>query len=211
MHKSGGKTSFNKNPGMRGFSTTELVVVVLIILIVAAIAIPNTMQAWYNMELRATGDQVASLMQQARILAAKNNSYYTVCYQTTAGVQQVYLTQTTLASTTSCSYAGGTTPIIALARQISAASAAPTTPAPYTYSLDSTSGTPCDNTCRLAFSPRGLPCKWDSSSSPAVCTAPAASYFVYYFQDSRPNGWSAVLVSKAARTKTLIWNGSAWE
>jgi len=196
----------------RGFSATELVVVVAIILIVAAITIPNIVQAWYNMELRATGDEVASLMQQARILAAKNNAYYTVCYQTNQGMQQVYLNQISLTSTTTCSYVAGNAQSVDLARQITAASAAPTgsSPSAYTYSADTTSGTPCDNTCTLAFGPRGLPCKLDTTTSPATCSTPASSYFVYYFQDSRPNGWAAVLVTKAGRTKALTWNGSSW-
>lgn len=196
-----------KKRNQRGFSATELVIVVAIILIVAAFAVPNVMQSWYNMELRATGDEVAGLMQQGRILAAKNNAYYAVCYRTNQGMQQVYLSQTTLASTTPCTFIAGNALTIDLARQITAASAAPSSsPTAYTYSMDTSSGTPCDNTCTLAFSPRGLPCQLTSST----CATPASTYFVYYFQDSRPNGWSAVLVTKAGRTKAMTWNGTSW-
>ncbi len=187
----------------------ELVIVIGIIMVLAAIALPNAITTWYNMELRATGDQVSSLMQQARILAAKNNAYYTLCYRTTGGLQEAYLSQVPLSSASACpAYAGGQTPIIALARQITAASAAPSSsPTPYVYAIDTTSGTPCDNTCTLAYSPRGLPCSFVPGSP---CSTPASSYFVYYFQDNRPNGWAAVLVTKAGRTKTITWNGSSW-
>src|SRR5690242_20273834 len=106
-----------------GFSMTELVIVIGIILVIAAVAIPNGIRVWYNMELRATGDQVAGLMQQARLLAAKNNSYYTVCYQMNGGLQSVYLTQVTLSSTSACTFSTKYT--IDLARMITAASAAP--------------------------------------------------------------------------------------
>jgi len=194
-----------------GFSTLELVIVVAIILIAAAIAIPNAIQIWYNMELRATGNEVADLMQRARILAAKSNSYYTVCYSTSGGVQTVYLTQVTLSSTSACTYSAGTSVSIDLARLISAASGAPTgtNPSAYTSSIDTSSGTPCDNTCTLAFSPRGLPCQF-VTGTPGTCSTPAASYFVYYFQASSSSGWAAVAVSKAGRTQTYTWNGSSW-
>jgi type II secretory pathway pseudopilin PulG len=193
-----------------GFSMTELVIVVGIIMVIAAIAIPNGIRVWYNMELRATGDQVAGLMQQARLLAAKNNSYFTVCYTTNGGLQTVYLTQVTLSSTSACTFS--TKYMIDLARSISAASGAPTgtNPSPYTLTGDSSSGTPCDNTCTLAFSPRGLPCKFDTSTTPATCSTPASSYFVYYFNASSANGYAAVTVTKAGRTRALTWNGSAW-
>jgi prepilin-type N-terminal cleavage/methylation domain-containing protein len=200
-----------------GFSMTELVIVLAIILIVAAIAIPNAIRAWYDMELRATGSEVASLMQQARILAAKNNAYYTLCYQVNQSVQQVYLTQVTLSSTSPCTYTAPSSTqtgsiSIDLARFITAASAAPTgtSPSPYTLSTDTTSGTPCDNTCTMAFSPRGLPCKFDTSTSPATCSTPASTYFVYYFNASSANGYAAVLVTKAGRSRAYTWNGSSW-
>jgi len=194
-----------------GFTMLELVIVVAVVMIVAAVAIPNGIRAWYNMELRATTSEVSSLMQQARIMAGKNNTYYTICYQTSGGVQTVYLTQRTLSSTTACSYSSTATQID-LARLISASSAAPTgsNPSAYTLSTDTTSGTPCDNTCTLAFSPRGLPCKFDVSSTPATCATPAPTYFVYYFQASSARGYAAVLVTKAGRTRSFTWNGSAW-
>jgi len=194
----------------------ELAVVVLIVLVVAAIAIPGLMRAWFNMELRATGDEVASLMQQARILAAKNNAYYTVCYRTNGGVQQVYLTQISLYSTAACTYTAPSPTVqgsysVDLARLITAAAAAPTgsSPSAFTLAGDTSSGTPCDNTCTMAFTPRGLPCNF-STGSPGTCSTPASSYFVYYFQAVSSNGWAAVVVTKAGRSRTYTWNGASW-
>jgi Tfp pilus assembly protein PilE len=182
-----------------GFSLTELVIVIGIVLVIAAIAVPNGIRAWYNMELRGT-------------TAAKNNAYYTICYQVNGGMQRVYLSQVTLYSAAACTYTQGTSIEIDLARQITAASAAPsgTNPSAFTMTGDTSSGTPCDNTCTLAFSPRGLPCKFDTSTSPATCSTPAASYFVYYFQATSANGWSALLVTKAGRTRAYTWNGTSW-
>jgi hypothetical protein len=125
-------------------------------------------------------------------------------------VQQVYLTQVTLSSTTACTYTQGTSVEIDLARMITASTAAPTgsNPSALTLATDTTSGTPYDNATTLAFSPRGLPCKFDTTAQ--TCAAPSPTYFVYYFQASSSNGWAGVLVTKAGRTKAYTWNGSSW-
>jgi hypothetical protein len=144
-------------------------------------------------------------MQQTRMLAAKKNATYPIRYNVLNGVQRVFIDLNN----------NGTLdpnePYIDLGRQIVAAAGAPTgsggQPAPYVLPGDTTSGTPCDNTCILAFSSRGLPCDY---TNPPTCTTPSPSYFVYYLQDNRPNGWTAVCVTKAGRSKSLLWNGSTW-
>jgi Tfp pilus assembly protein FimT len=182
-----------------------MTVAVAIILIVAGIAIPNMMQAWSDMSLRSTASEVADLMQQARMRAAKNNATYPVRYQVNNGVQQVYI------DLNNNSALDNLEPVIDLPRQITLTAAAPTgasgQPSAYVFAADTTSGTPYSNTNVLAFSPRGLPCDYDA---PPACSTPSPTYFVYYFQDARPNGWAAVLVTKAGRTKALTWNGSGW-
>jgi len=183
------------------------VVALAIILIVGGLVIPNAQQIWFDMELKSYTAETAHLFQQARILAAKNNQTYSLGFRVNNGVQQVWVDLNKNGSLD----AGE--PVIDLGRSIYAASGAPSgsgQPSAFSYTLDTTSGTPCDNTCTLAYSPRGLPCKYDTTTTPPTCNTPAASYFVYYFQDTRPNGWSALLVTKAGRTKSLMWNGSSW-
>src|SRR6202011_3012617 len=75
----------------RGFSTVEMLVVVFVMLITAAIASPNIMQAVYNVRLRTTAGDLAGLMQQARILAAKGNTPYDIRYTTLNGVQIAFI------------------------------------------------------------------------------------------------------------------------
>lgn len=188
----------------RGFSVVELMVVLLVALIIAAIALPNLISAWYDIQLRGSASQVADLFQQTRMLAAKNNTTYPVRFPIVNGVQRVYIDL----NNNGVWDAGE--PAIDLGRQIVAAAGAPGgngQPNAYALPGDTSVGAPCDNTCVLAFSSRGLPCNY---SAPPTCTTPAASYFVYYFQDNRPNGWSAVAVTKAGRSKTLLWNGTSW-
>ena len=201
----GKKGNLRSGASAGGFSLPELCVVILIALIIAAIAIPNAIQTWYNMQLRSTASEVADLMQRTRMMAAKNNATYSIRYNVLNGVQRIFIDLNNNGTLD----AGE--PYIDLGRQITAAAGAPSggsgLPTPYVLVGDTTSGTPCDNTCVLAFSPRGLPCNY---TNPPTCSTPSASYFVYYFTDSRPNGWTAVYVTKAGRSKSLLWNGTSW-
>lgn len=190
----------------RGFSLLELVVVLAIALVIAGITMPGMVQTWYGLQLRASTGEIADLMQRARMQAARSNYVVAVRYQVVGGTQELY---TDFNNQGAFNPANNET-MLALAK-VTAAPGAPSggsgTPSPYVDPYDTTSGTPCDNTCTLGFSPRGLPC----SLAGTTCATPSISYFVYYFTDGRPNGWSAVLVSKAGRTKVLMWNGTTWK
>lgn len=201
----------------QGFSTLELLVVIAIVAVVAAITVPGMVQTYYDLKLRATAGQVADLMQQARMIAARGNFSPGVAirYRVTNGVQQVYADVNNNGQwDTWTTPRGGVQiePIVDLFR-FQAAAGAPNgsggAPPAFVDNMDTSIGPPCDNTCTLMFSPRGLPCNYAVAN---VCSTPSPSYFVYYFQDGRPNGkgWCAVLVSKAGRTKILIWNGTSW-
>jgi prepilin-type N-terminal cleavage/methylation domain-containing protein len=193
----------------RGFTLLELVVVLAISLVIAGIAVPNMVQTWYGLQLRASAGEVADLMQRARMQAARANITpgLPIRYQVANGVQQVFVDY----NNNGVWDKGGANPEPGadLAR-ITAAASAPGggagTPSAFVDNMDTTAGPPCDNTCTLAFSPRGLPCNLVGNA----CPTPSPSYFVYYFQDGRPNGWVAVLVSKAGRTRVLLWNGTTW-
>jgi Tfp pilus assembly major pilin PilA len=207
------KLRLRNKPLMRGFTIAELVIIATIVLIAGGITVPYLLQIWSNMKLLAATADVSDLMQKARILAAKNNAVYQVRFQTNKGTQQVYIDLNNDA-TLDTNTAGGKSvdPYIDLPSGITAAAGAPNgtggQPTAYTLVGDTSSGTPFDNTHVLGFSQRGLPCNYVSSTS--TCSTPAASYFVYYFQDGRPNGWSGVLATKSGRTKAIIWNGSTW-
>lgn len=195
----------------RGFSILELVVVLAIALIIAGITFPGMVQTWYGLQLRASAGEVADLMQRARMQAARSNVIVPVRYQVTGGGQQVFQQVFADLNNNGAWDKGGATPEpgVDLAR-IQAAPGAPGggagVPSAFIDTMDTSTGAPCDNTCTLAFSPRGLPCNFTAGA----CTTPSASYFVYYFTDGRPNGWVAVLVSKAGRTRVLLWNGTTW-
>jgi prepilin-type N-terminal cleavage/methylation domain-containing protein len=194
----------------RGFSMVEMLVVVFVMLITAAIASPNIMQAVYNVRLRTTAGDLAGLMQQARILAAKGNTPYDIRYTTLNSVQIAFI-DLNLDGT----YASGE-PLVQFSGTVVPAAGAPTgtggQPSPYVLIGDSSSGSVYTNTSILGYSPRGLPCNWDTSTSPPTCTTPASNYFVYYLTDIRMGvpGWAGVVVTKAGRSKVVMWDGTTW-
>jgi type II secretory pathway pseudopilin PulG len=184
----------------------ELVAVLALFIVVAALSIPEIMQAVYGARLRATANDLAGIMQNARILAAKNNQTYDIKYTTISGDGAAYIDVSQNGT-----YTAGD-PVVIFNRGVTPAAGAPSgsggQPPPYTLATDTTSGTPYDNSTTLAFNQRGLPCKYDNGTSPPSCLTPASTYFVYYLNGAP--GWSAVVVTKAGRTRVLVWNGGAW-
>jgi Tfp pilus assembly protein FimT len=203
MRSSQSKSKANER--MRGFTLVELMVVVMLVIAIAAFSIPKVIQFWQDWQLRSAAAEVADLTQQARMNAARANATDPVRFQMNGGLQQVYI------DLNNNSALDANEPYIELPQSVTGASGAPTgsggQPSAYTLVGDTSSGTPFDNSNVIAYSPRGLPCNYSSS----VCATPAASYFVFYFKDSRTNDWAAVLVTKSGRSKVLMWNGGAWK
>jgi type II secretory pathway pseudopilin PulG len=193
----------------------EVLAVAGILITVTAFALPNIMQAVYGFKLRTSAGDLSGLMQQARMLAAKNNATYVVRYTTISGNSAVYIDGGN-GTVPNGSYDAGE-PIIYFASSVVPAAAAPTggsgQPSAYVLVGDTGTGTPYDNATTLAFTPRGLPCAYDGSTSPATCVTPATNYFGYYLTQSRTvgaTGWGAVIVTKSGRSKVVTWNGNSW-
>lgn len=202
---------FRKQHGrIRGFSILELLIVIFIVMVVAAITIPNVLQAVSNIKLRSSAGGLAGLMQQARILAAKNNATYDIKYGTLNGATIAYVDLNLNGS-----YDVGE-PLAQFSGTVAPAAGAPSggggQPSPYVLAGDTGAGS-YDNATTLAFTPRGFPCAYDTTTTPPTCDTPAATYFVYYLTDTRIGapGWAGVVVTKSGRTKTVVWNGSAWK
>jgi Tfp pilus assembly protein FimT len=192
-----------------GFSLLELLIVVFVVMVVAGIAIPNILAAVANVRLRASAGDLAGLMQQARILAAKNNTTYAILYGTRNGARIAYVDLNGNGSFDTneplMEFSGTTVP----------ASGTPSgsggQPSAYVLVGD-TGSSSYDNTNTLGYTGRGLPCNYDTTTTPATCSTPPAKYFVYYMSDTRVggSGWAAVVVTKGGRAKIVTWNGSSW-
>jgi prepilin-type N-terminal cleavage/methylation domain-containing protein len=194
---------------MRGFSLIELLIVLFVVMVVAAVTIPNLLLVVSNIRLRASAGDLAGLMQQARMLAAKNNAIYTVLYGTRNGARIAYIDLNHNGSFDALE------PLVEFSGTTVPAAGVPSGTAgqPTGYVLAGDTGTGAyDNTSTLAYTGRGLPCNYDTTTTPATCSTPAAKYFAYYLTDTRVGraGWAAVVVTKGGRTKVVTWNGVSW-
>jgi len=204
------KRNYLRRDRTGGFSLIELLIVVFVVMVIAAIAIPNVLSAVSNIRLRASAGDLAGLMQQARILAAKSNTTYSIRYTTLNGAQIAYIDLNGNGS-----FDAGE-PMTQFSGTVVPASGAPSggggqPSGPYVLAGDPGTAS-YDNTNILGFTGRGLPCMYDTTTTPATCSTPPAKYFVYYLTDARVGGagWAAVVVTKGGRTKIVTWNGGAW-
>jgi prepilin-type N-terminal cleavage/methylation domain-containing protein len=203
----GGNSSRQQAPvRLRGFSLVELVVVLFILVICLALVVPQIRRAVYTMRLRAAASELAGVMQNARISAAKNNQIYDIKYTTFGGDPAAYVDLNLNGV-----YDVGE-PVVVFNRGVTPAAGPPTgvngQPPPFILNGD-TCAPNCnaayDNTATLAFNRRGLPCNY---SVPPTCVTPAATYFVFYLNGNP--GWSAVVVTIAGRTRVVVWDGANW-
>jgi len=214
------KQSFKRHKRSGGFSLVEITLVVFVMSVLAAITVPNVMLTVSNVKLRGTAADLAGLMQQARIMAAKNNPQnppaYAIKFAVLNGTPSAYVDLNGTGAWNGTAIVNGVSmsePVIAFGGTVKLAPAPPTgsggQPPAYVLVGDSSTGGPFSNANTLAFSPRGLPCDY---SAPPTCTSPAPSYFVYYLTDTRMGnpGWAAVVVTKGGRTKVVTWNGASW-
>jgi type II secretory pathway pseudopilin PulG len=203
------KVFSTRHDRMGGFSLVELVIVVFVALVIAAITIPNILLAVSNIRRRASAADLAGLMQQTRIMAAKNNTIYAVRYGTRNGAQIAYIDLNGNGS-----FDTGE-PLVEFSGTTVPASGAPSgsggQPSPYVLAGDTGTGS-YDNTNTLGYTGRGLPCNYDTTTTPATCSTPPANYFVYYLTEIGVGqaGWAAVVVTKSGRCKIVTWNGGTW-
>jgi type II secretory pathway pseudopilin PulG len=206
------KRNYPRRDRPGGFSLIELLIVVFVVMVIAAIAVPNILSAVSNIRLRASAGDLAGLMQQARGMAAKNNTPYVVLYGTRNGAQIAYIRDPSSAAGLGNFVTGE--PMIEFSGTTVPASGAPSgsggQPSAYVLAGDTGTGS-YDNTSTLGYTGRGLPCNYDTTLTPA-CSTPPPKYFVYYLTDTRiaGAGWAAVVVTKGGRAKIVTWNGGAW-
>jgi type II secretory pathway pseudopilin PulG len=214
------KPSFRRHDSTAGFTLVETALVLFVMSVLAAIAVPNVMLMISNVKLRGTAADLAGLMQQARILAAKNNPQnppaYAIRYAVINGAQSAFVDLNGDGIWNASVTINGVTtsePVIAFGGTVVPAAGPPTgtggQPTPYVLTGDTSVGGPFGNANVLAYTPRGLPCDF---SAPPTCNSPAASYFVYYLTDTRIGrpGWAAVVVTKGGRTRVVTWTGAIW-
>jgi|SRR5579859_7345142 len=173
----------------RGFSLVELMMVCIVVVIISVIAVPNIALIVNNYKLDAAGHSVASLLQQARMLAVKTN--LPAYANTTGGTPNMAF----VGATPSAAYTAGN-PEVALSPSISFQP--PLGTSAFHSQLDTYlgGGTPSNGT--IGFNARGLPCI-ANALNPSVCT-PNNAGFEWFMQSNA--GWEAVTVTAAGRIKS---------
>jgi Tfp pilus assembly protein FimT len=182
----------------------ELMVVVAIMMVVVAAGLPSFFNAVDTYRLRSTANDVASLMQRARMWAIKNNTYYPVRITTVTqnGVQytQVYIDL----DVDSVQDTGER--LIQLPKNFSLPSSG------YPTMGSSTLGyTPQAQTVAMTFNGRGLPCVMNSNQCTNFDSSGNVVGFVYFLKDTKSSGnsWAAIAASPAGRIKIWMWNSAS--
>jgi prepilin-type N-terminal cleavage/methylation domain-containing protein len=175
----------------RGVSLIELMIVVAILFIIAVIGIPQMLKAMHLSQVRSAANGVSGLVQQARILAERQNT--TLGVYTGAvdkGVTGAFVDNTGNGSTwhTGDSYVDYGSNVTN-----GASASAPSGLSP--------GFTPEAAGTTLYFNSLGMAVKSGGVSSKGV---------VFYFTDAYGD-WGAVAVSSLGRSKVWIWNGGGWQ
>lgn len=192
-----------------GFSMLELMITMAIILIVAALAIP-TISVIRVAKLRQTGSDYASLLQNARITAIQNDSYYAVV-TTTGNPEQSFIDLN----------ASGTLdkgePVIVLPSNVyvrTYANNPPNLGNLETQTLASANDLSLDTADNPTFGPRGLPCKPTTVAGYTTCPAfsgvVSGTSFITFFQSEPDATWLAVVVNPSARVRVYKYGGTTW-
>jgi prepilin-type N-terminal cleavage/methylation domain-containing protein len=192
-----------------GFSILELMITMAIILIVSALAIP-TMNVIRSAKLREAGSNYANLMQNARITAIQNDTYYSVVPK--AGIPQ----QAFIDLNGDLALNKGE-PVIVLPSNIYIRTYADNPPALgnlETQTLASASDPSLVKDQNPTFGPRGLPCKPTTSNGYTTCPAfsgvVSGTSYITFFQSEPDATWLAVVMNPSARVRIYKYAGNAW-
>jgi prepilin-type N-terminal cleavage/methylation domain-containing protein len=198
----------NKKLYAKGFTLIEILITVSIIMIIIAAAVPVT-SVIRKVQLREAGTDYAGLLQNARLQAIQNDTYYSVVPQAGPPVQPFVDLQGT------GSYASGD-PLVSLSSSViqrTYANNPPNLANLESQALASSADPSLDTVDNPTFGPRGLPCKPITSGSyttcPAFSGAVAGTSFITFFQNTNADGtWEAIVVNPAGRIRTYTYNTS---
>jgi prepilin-type N-terminal cleavage/methylation domain-containing protein len=192
-----------------GFSIVELVITVAIILVIMALALPTT-QVIRSASLRQAGSDYAGLLQNARIQAIQNDTYYAVIAQAGPPMQAFIDLQGT------GTYASGD-PLVVFPSSVHVRSYSNNPPGLgnlESQALASASDPSLDTTDNPTFGPRGLPCKPITSGSYTTCPAfsgtVSGTSFITFFQSEPDGSWEAVVLNPAARVRIYTYGSGSW-
>jgi prepilin-type N-terminal cleavage/methylation domain-containing protein len=186
-----------------GFTLLEMMIVVAIVLIVGAFAIVNGMSAAQSFRLSEATTNYSNLLQQARISAIKDDTFYTVLTDPAKAFINVngplYVVGDPMMA-----FPSGVTPMTYSSGPNETNLEAQFLPAGAHNTLNLTAAGPI-------FGPRGLPCKPTPGANPTCPSLAQPTSYITFFQNSQSQKWAAVTVSPAGRIRRWSYDGSSWE
>ena len=199
---------------VRGFSLIEALIVVSIIFIAAAVVIPTASTAIRSVRLSSSGTRYADLLQQARVLAVRNDTYYSVISvpSATSGAAGTAFLDLNGNGT----YQSGE-PMMVFAQNVTP-KPLDSGPAltnlesaflpPGQASLDSVNAGKAAN--GPTFGPRGLPCTPTTTGGYTTCPFLTATSYITFIQNTDGGAWEAVTVTPAGRIREWRYDGTNW-
>ena len=200
----------------------EVVIVLSIVLVVSALATPSIISSVAAVKMTSTAQAFASLLQDARMKAARDNQTYAVsCVQTDnsnpAAIDgcQILFIDVDGSHTLNTS---GNLSKMELDIQVSGAVKFTTTP-PSTTVDSALSYSPNPTAASVTpvgmayFNARGLACQFESGRCVNITSANKQTGFLYYMTSRDVLGnthYAAVSVSPSGRIKVWKFNGTVW-
>jgi prepilin-type N-terminal cleavage/methylation domain-containing protein len=190
----------------RGFSLLELCVVVAILMIVAGMVFINAVTAVHNIRLTQSATSYANLLQQARIRAVLDDTYYTVITDPATDPPMAFVdlvkNQTYAPADPMAIFLQDVTPM-------AFGSGPGRTDLISKFLPTSGSGTVDSGDPGPTFGPRGLPCK-PSAPSGGTCSSMTPTSYITFLQNAQSAKWEAVTVTPAGRIGIWSYDGTTW-
>jgi Tfp pilus assembly protein FimT len=196
----------------RGFSLLELCITLAILMIVGAMVFINAVSAMQNIRLHQSAVSYANLLQQARIKAVTDDTFYTVA--TGADAESNPIAFVDLSPAKTGTYAPGD-PMMVFSQDVSymAYSSGPAPADLISKFLPTGQDATVNSADPPTFGPRGLPCNPTGSVCPYISPPAAggvATSYITFLQNAQSTKWEAVTVSPAGRTRIWSYDGTSW-
>ena len=209
-----------------GFSLVELLISLSVIMVVSALATPSVITSLASVKMISTAQSFASLLQDARMKAARDNKSYAVsCVQndyTTVpaaidGCSIIFIDVN--GSGTYDSTLAGSTGRMEMDIQVASAVKFTTTDPSVALGTPQLSFDPNPTAAAVTptgmarFNPRGMACQIETGKCVNITTGGAQTGFLYYMTSRDVLGnthYAAVSASPSGRIKVWKFNGTTW-
>ncbi len=181
-----------------------MVVVCAVLMIVGAMVFINGARLVQGIRLSQSATSYANILQQARIRAVRDDTFYSVLTTTSSTGAPIAFIDIGQQG----NYATGD-PMMIFSQNVSpqADSSGPNQSNLKSQFLPANGQNVVNTNAGPTFSPRGLPCSPNGSTCPAMASPTA---YITFFQNSVTNKWAAVTVTPAARIQVWNYDGSTW-